>query len=124
MRAVRPAPHPRDLTPRPGPRATVSEPGECSGHVPAGDGRKAASKLAHVTQRRHEELKPIETHDTATILVGTALWVIALLALVLVVEPADPRPVWTCVAGIGLGLFGLCYVRIRDARRKRRSTGA
>ncbi|MBX6384776.1 MAG: DUF2530 domain-containing protein [Microbispora sp.] len=59
---------------------------------------------------------PLKTRDTLTILVGTALWVIALAVVLVVVEPADPRPVWVCVAGIGLGLFGLLYVRRRDAR--------
>ncbi len=59
---------------------------------------------------------PLRTRDTRTILVGTALWAIALAVVLLVVRPADPRPVWVCVAGIGLGLFGVLYIRRRDAR--------
>ena len=59
---------------------------------------------------------PLRTRDTPTILTGTALWVIALAVVLLVVRPADPRPAWICVAGIGLGVFGLLYVRRRDTR--------
>lgn len=59
---------------------------------------------------------PLRTRDTLTILTGTVLWVIALAVVLLVVRPADPRPAWVCVVGIGLGLFGVGYVRRRDAR--------
>ncbi|MBD3147906.1 DUF2530 domain-containing protein [Microbispora camponoti] len=59
---------------------------------------------------------PLKTRDTVTILAGTAAWMIALVVVLLVVRPADPRPAWVCVAGIGLGLFGILYVRRRDSR--------
>ncbi|XVQ85183.1 DUF2530 domain-containing protein [Microbispora siamensis] len=68
-----------------------------------------------MSERRPDPM-PLRTRDTLTILVGTALWVIALAVVLLVVRPADPRPVWVCVAGIGLGLFGVLYIRRRDAR--------
>ncbi|WP_169986510.1 DUF2530 domain-containing protein [Microbispora sp. H10836] len=65
---------------------------------------------------RHPDPMPLRTRDTITILTGTVLWAIALAVVLLVVRPADHRPAWVCVAGIGLGLFGLWYVRRRDAR--------
>ncbi|GLX10507.1 DUF2530 domain-containing protein [Microbispora sp. NBRC 16548] len=68
-----------------------------------------------MSERRPDPM-PLRTRDTLTILAGTALWVIALAVVLLVVRPADPRPVWVCVAGIGLGLFGVLYIRRRDAR--------
>ncbi|WP_432926711.1 DUF2530 domain-containing protein [Microbispora sp. CA-135349] len=68
-----------------------------------------------MSERRPDPM-PLRTRDTLTILAGTILWVIALAVVLLVVKPAGPRPVWVCVAGIGLGLFGLVYVRRRDAR--------
>ncbi|MEU6430222.1 DUF2530 domain-containing protein [Microbispora sp. NPDC046973] len=68
-----------------------------------------------MSERRPDPM-PLRTRDTVTILVGTALWAIALAVVLLVVRPADPRPVWVCVAGIGLGLFGILYIRRRDAR--------
>lgn len=67
---------------------------------------------------------PLQTRDTPTILVGTALWVVALAVVLLVVRPADSRPVWICVAGIGLGLFGLLYVRRRDSRLRESAPAA
>ncbi|MEZ0075207.1 DUF2530 domain-containing protein [Planotetraspora sp. GP83] len=72
-----------------------------------------------MNQPRRPDPEPLKTNDTLTILVGTALWAVALVA-VLVVRPASTWPVWTwtCVAGIGLGLFGLLYVRRRDSRRR------
>ena len=68
-----------------------------------------------MSERQPDPL-PLRTRDTPTILTGTVLWVIAMVVVLLVVRPADPRPVWVCVAGIGLGLFGLWFVRRRDAR--------
>ncbi|WP_344939642.1 DUF2530 domain-containing protein [Sphaerisporangium flaviroseum] len=58
---------------------------------------------------------PLETNDTATILAGTGLWVVALIVLLIMGPSPDHRWwIWTCVAGIGLGLFGCLYVRRRD----------
>ncbi|MEV4456294.1 DUF2530 domain-containing protein [Microbispora sp. NPDC049633] len=70
---------------------------------------------------RHPDPMPLRTRDTFTILTGTVLWVIALAVVLLVVRPADPRPAWVCVVGIGLGLFGVGYVRRRDARLREAS---
>ncbi|GAB3909411.1 DUF2530 domain-containing protein [Microbispora bryophytorum] len=68
-----------------------------------------------MSERRPDPM-PLKTRDTVTILAGTAAWMIALVVVLLVVRPADPRPAWVCVAGIGLGLFGILYVRRRDSR--------
>ena len=53
----------------------------------------------------------METNDTATFLVGTALWAIALVVL-LIARPAAAEPwwPWTCVAGIVGGLFGVVTI--------------
>ncbi|MCC5577400.1 DUF2530 domain-containing protein [Microtetraspora sp. AC03309] len=71
--------------------------------------------MGPVSQQPRPDLEPIKTNDTATILVGTALWLVALVAL-LVARPDESRWLWTCAAGIGLGLFGLAYIRRRDRR--------
>ncbi|GAA4211816.1 DUF2530 domain-containing protein [Microbispora amethystogenes] len=65
---------------------------------------------------RRPDPPPLRTRDTLTILTGTVLWAVALVVVLVVVRPADTRLVWTCVAGVGLGLFGLLFVRRRDAR--------
>ncbi|GGM80510.1 hypothetical protein GCM10010106_28950 [Thermopolyspora flexuosa] len=70
-----------------------------------------------MSQPKRPDLQPMKTNDTATFLVGTALWAIALVVL-LIARPAVAEPwwVWTCVAGIGGGLFGLWYSRRYKAR--------
>ncbi|MFB7358332.1 DUF2530 domain-containing protein [Streptomyces gardneri] len=72
---------------------------------------------------KHEAPEPLEGPVVATITGGTILW----FALFLVQLPFygwfDDRDltwwVWTCLAGAGLGLIGIWYVRGRDAALKR-----
>jgi drug/metabolite transporter (DMT)-like permease len=71
--------------------------------------------------------EPLEANDQMVTAVITAGWAIALIVL-LVIRPDIPAPdrwwIWTCVAGLGLGVFGLLYVprlkrsRERAARRR------
>lgn len=76
--------------------------------------------LDRVSQRPRPELEPIKTNDRATILVGMGLWAIALIVLLIIQpDPADRWWIWTCVAGLGGGVFGLWYVRRRDRRAAR-----
>ncbi|MEV0593044.1 DUF2530 domain-containing protein [Nonomuraea cavernae] len=65
----------------------------------------------------HPDPEPIETNDSKAVIVGIGLWVVA-LAVLLVLRPAaqDSWWIWTCVAGVGLGLLGLLYVRRRASR--------
>jgi hypothetical protein len=54
--------------------------------------------------------------------VVTLGWVVALVVLLAIrgVLPADARWwVWTCVAGVAMGLFGLWYVPFLKRRRAR-----
>ncbi|GAA2285678.1 DUF2530 domain-containing protein [Nonomuraea roseoviolacea subsp. roseoviolacea] len=68
-------------------------------------------------QEWHPDPEPIETNDTATVAVGTGLWALALVVLlVLRPDPAHMWWVWTCVAGVVLGLMGLWYVHRRASR--------
>ena len=65
---------------------------------------------------------PREARDfqvTASITFG---WAVALVVLICLREdlPADQRWwIWTCVAGIGMGVFGLWYVPLLKRRRAR-----
>ncbi|MFD1536795.1 DUF2530 domain-containing protein [Nonomuraea guangzhouensis] len=61
--------------------------------------------------------EPIETNDIATVAAGTVAWAIALVAL-LIFRPAAEQSwwIWTCVAGVVLGLMGLWYVHRRASR--------
>jgi type VI protein secretion system component VasK len=82
-------------------------------------------------QRRGQELReappPLEGNDLVITLTGTIAWAIALVVLlVLRHQLASGRQwwIWTCVAGVGFGLFGLIYVphlkrsRARAAARR------
>ncbi|GAA4569953.1 DUF2530 domain-containing protein [Planotetraspora kaengkrachanensis] len=69
-----------------------------------------------MNQPRRPDPQPLKTNDTRTFLVGTGLWAIALVVL-LIIRPVHTWSIWTCVVGIGLGLFGVYYVHRRDARR-------
>ncbi|GHA64345.1 DUF2530 domain-containing protein [Streptomyces termitum] len=72
---------------------------------------------------QHEAPEPLEGPVVGTITGGTVIW----FALFLVQVPfyswfADRDLtwwVWTCLAGGGLGLIGIWYVRKRDAAIKR-----
>jgi hypothetical protein len=65
---------------------------------------------------------PLEANDQLVIGIVTAGWAVALVVLLIVRDrlPADSRWwVWTCVAGMAFGLFGLWYVpRLKRARTK------
>jgi hypothetical protein len=59
----------------------------------------------------------LKTNDIAAILAGTGLWAVALVVLlVLGIPPEDRWWIWTCVAGVALGVFGCFYVWRRDRR--------
>ena len=60
---------------------------------------------------------PLETDDVKLVAVGTLLWVVGLLVLLLLkVSDAAHVPTWwlgMCGYGIALGLFGVRYCRRR-----------
>jgi H+/Cl- antiporter ClcA len=69
----------------------------------------------------------MEANDQMVAVVISAGWAIALITLLTVrtdLPASDRWWIWTCVAGLGLGLFGLVYVpylkrsRARAARRR------
>lgn len=61
-----------------------------------------------------DDLRPLDVDALPVVLLGTAGWAIALLAVLALDAPVAWR--WTCGCGIGLGLLGLVLVR-----RRRRS---
>jgi hypothetical protein len=65
---------------------------------------------------------PLEANDQLVTGVITAGWAIALVVLLIIRSSlrADVRWwIWTCVAGLGLGLFGLWYLpRLKRARTR------
>ena len=73
---------------------------------------------------------PLEANDRLVTAVGTAAWAVALI-VVLVLRDSLPAAerwwLWTCVAGLCMGIFGLWYVpRMKRARARaaeRRAAG-
>ena len=72
---------------------------------------------------KHEAPEPLEGPVVATITGGTILWfVLFLVQLPFYGWFDDHGHLWwlgTCLAGAGLGLIGIWYVRKRDAAIKR-----
>ncbi|MET8145178.1 DUF2530 domain-containing protein [Sphaerisporangium sp. NPDC005288] len=76
-----------------------------------------------MNEPRPPDPTPLETKDAVTIIAGTGLWVVALVVL-LILRPSPDHQwwIWTCVAGVGLGIFGYWFVRRRDRRAARAET--
>ena len=83
--------------------------------------------MDHVSNARRPAPEPLEGNDQLVTAVITVGWAVALIVLLLVRSdiPAHDRWwIWTCVTGLGLGVFGLLYVprlkrsRERAARRR------
>jgi drug/metabolite transporter (DMT)-like permease len=56
---------------------------------------------------------PLEGNDVMITLTGSVAWAVALVVLLLLRDqlPAGSRWwIWTCLAGLGIGLFALLYV--------------
>ncbi|MBC9727179.1 DUF2530 domain-containing protein [Streptomyces sp. TRM68367] len=72
---------------------------------------------------KHEAPEPLEGPVVATVTGGTVIWfVLFLVQLPFYGWFADHGHtwwLWTCLAGGGLGLFGIWYVRRREAAIKR-----
>ena len=86
-----------------------------------------------MARTRHPAPPPLEANDQLVTAVFTAGWAVALVVLLILRDqiPADERWwIWTCAAGLVMGLFALWYVprmkraRARSARRRARDPQA
>jgi hypothetical protein len=79
-------------------------------------------KLSRGEAERPSPPPPLEANDQLVAGVITAGWAIALVVLLIVRDslPADERWwIWTCVAGLVLGLFAVWYVpRLKHSRAR------
>lgn len=69
------------------------------------------------------DVAPLDVDGVRTVEVGTALWAVAFVALLpfygSLQESGRLWWLWTCTAGLALGLFGIEYCRRRrNARRE------
>ena len=68
---------------------------------------------------RRPDPEPVKTDDRKAVMVGLVIWVLALATVTLVGGMLFPDSrdllLWTCVAGISLGLLGLVYTNRRHS---------
>ena len=56
---------------------------------------------------------PLRVDTARVVLAGTAVWVVALVVLLLLGDRVDRMWTWTCVAGIALAGIGLGVMRLQ-----------
>jgi LPXTG-motif cell wall-anchored protein len=71
---------------------------------------------------RRPDPEPLEVNDVAVVTIGTVLWLVGLALAVLfhgrLEDNGHEGWIWILVAGAGLGLLGIVYLRRRrDAMR-------
>jgi len=68
---------------------------------------------------RRPDPPPLKTDDVRTVIVGTVVWTVALVALLPFYGRLDRADrlwlYWACLCGIALGGIGVYYCRRRDA---------
>jgi hypothetical protein len=75
-----------------------------------------------VTRPSRPAPPPLEGNDQLVTGVITAGWAVALIILLIVrgsIPGADRWWIWTCATGVGVGVFGLCYVPVLKRSRAR-----
>jgi len=88
-------------------------------HDPDPFGGRPPIDSIEIRQRTYltAKVQPLDVTGTRTIAVGALLWLVAGLALLPFYSALEDSGrswwLWTCVAGIGLGLIGVEYCRRR-----------
>jgi hypothetical protein len=62
---------------------------------------------------------PLRVDTVRVVLAGTAVWVVALVVLLLLGDRVDRMWTWTCVAGIVLAGVGLGVMRVQGQLGRR-----
>ena len=62
---------------------------------------------------------PLRVDTVRVVLAGTALWVVALVVVLLLGERVDRVWTWTCLAGIALAVIGLGVMRLQGQLGRR-----
>jgi Na+/melibiose symporter-like transporter len=63
---------------------------------------------------------PVKTDDRKVLLVGIALWIAALAVMLVLLQPIIEAGaiwmLWTCVAGLALGVVGLLSLLVKPSK--------
>lgn len=62
---------------------------------------------------------PLRVDTARVVLAGTAVWVVALVVLLLLGDRVDRVWTWTCLAGIALAAIGLGVMRLQGQLGRR-----
>ncbi len=62
---------------------------------------------------------PLRVDTLRVVLAGTAVWVVALVVLLLLGDRVDRMWTWTCIAGIALAGVGLGVMRLQGQLGRR-----
>ncbi|MGK5531823.1 DUF2530 domain-containing protein [Streptomyces sp. URMC 129] len=85
-------------------------------------------RWAELTNGKREAPEPLEGNVVATVLTGTLVWAVLFVAQLpfygWYADRGHEWWIWTCLAGTGLGLFGLWYARRREAAIRARKERA
>jgi hypothetical protein len=63
---------------------------------------------------------PLKVDTARVVLIGTALWAVALVVLLILGDRVDRMWTWTCVAAIGLAVLGLGIMRLQGQLPRRK----
>ena len=64
-------------------------------------------------ETRKQAPPPLQVDTARVVLIGTALWAVALVVLLFLGDRVDRVWTWTCVAAIGLAFLGLFVMRLQ-----------
>ncbi len=62
---------------------------------------------------------PLRVDTARVVLAGTAVWVVALVVVLLLGDRVDRVWTWTCLAGIALAVIGLGVMRLQGQLGRR-----
>jgi multidrug transporter EmrE-like cation transporter len=66
---------------------------------------------------------PLRVDTARVVLVGIALWTVALVVLLFLGDRVDRMWTWTCLTAIGLGVLGLWIMKLQGQLPRRDRTG-
>ena len=66
---------------------------------------------------------PLKVDTARVVLLGMAVWAVALVILLLLGDRVDRMWTWTCVAAIGLAALGVWVMRLQGQLPRRRRPG-